>query len=412
MSLSDLPTELLLEITTHLDVAGMNALACTNGDVHNLLNNSLYCRDLTQPQSSSLTWGAENGVEGTIQKAVDAAAQKFNPIPESFHIALQIAAKRGRVPIVKLLLDVHGIDPNFEGGSLKAAPLLLAAQEGQGVIVELLLAIVNINPDVRDGDHKHGYTPLIYACRERHVSIVQQLLARNDVDVNARGRIGLGIGRCTPLIMACQMGHVEIINLLLAKDGIDINLVHGTAPLIAAAGRGLVEVVGSFLARDNNLNPNIIDEDGNYALGCAASRGHIDVMKLLLHRPDVDPNFARGFGRTTPLNLGARFPDVVKLLLEQEGIDVNHQDDFGFTALIKTACCCSVESAKLLLERDDINVNISSGTHGRTALYYAYYERSFRDLLLERDDIDINADRYTPSAIADFKKRRDFLKNC
>ena len=32
------------------------------------------------------------------------------------------------------------------------------------------------------------------------------------------------------------------------------------------------------------------------------------------------------------------------------------------------------------------------------------------DLLLERDDIDINADRYTPSAIAGFEKRRAFLK--
>jgi len=29
-----------------------------------------------------------------------------------------------------------------------------------------------------------------------------------------------------------------------------------------------------------------IDEDRSYALGCAASRGHDDVMKLLLDRPD------------------------------------------------------------------------------------------------------------------------------
>ncbi|KAN0071096.1 Ankyrin repeat-containing domain protein [Elaphomyces granulatus] len=270
MSLSDLPTELLIEIATHLDAAGVNALTCTNRDVYNLLNNSLYCRDLTQSdsQSRSLTWGAENGVQGTIQRAVD-AAKRFNPIPESFHIALQVAAKRGHVPIVELLLKVHGIDPNFRGGSLKAGPLHLAAEEGHNAIVELLLAVANILIRMKG-----------------HVSIVEQLLARDDVDFNARGEYY----GSTPLIGACRTGHIEIINLLLAKDGIDINLAHGTTPLVAVAEKRLVEVVESFLrvARDN-LNPNIVDSNGYFVLGRAA---YVDVMKLLLDRPDVDPNLA------------------------------------------------------------------------------------------------------------------------
>jgi ankyrin repeat protein len=124
--------------------------------------------------------------------------------------------------------------------------------------------------------------------------------------------------------------------------------------------------VESLLARDNNLNPNFIDEDGHYPLGEAASNGHIDVMKLLLDRPDVDPNFAMGFKRNTPLFFGACFPDVVKLLLDQEGIDVNQQNDVGSTALLKTACFDSVESAQLLLERNDIDVNISEGLRSTT----------------------------------------------
>jgi hypothetical protein len=51
------------------------------------------------------------------------------------------------------------------------------------------------------------------------------------------------------------------------------------------------------------------------------------VMKLLLNRPDVDPNFAGGSDGATPLILGADFPDVVKLLLDQQGIDVNSQEN-------------------------------------------------------------------------------------
>jgi ankyrin repeat protein len=263
LDLSDLETELLI----YFDAVGVDV---SNRDVQGLLNE--YCWEVTQHESRwSLTWGAKNGV------------------PKIFHIALQVAAKRGHMPIFKLLLKLDGIYPNFGGGSLKASPLHLAAKEGRSAVVELLLAAVNINPDARDsGD----YTPLMYACQRGHVSIVQQLLARNDVDCNARES-----NRSTPLIEACSRGQEEIINLLLAKGGIDINLAHGTTPLIAAA----------------------------------------------------------------------RMEWVLKLLLAQEGIDINYCVT-SETALIVAAHYNCVESAKLLLERDDINVNIPN-LNGQTALH-------------------------------------------
>ncbi|KAN0066675.1 Ankyrin repeat-containing domain protein [Elaphomyces granulatus] len=403
MSLSDFPPELLLTIITHLDAAGRNALACTNRGVHNLLNEVLYYWDVTQPLSRSLIWGAKNGVESTIQWAVD-AAQKFNPIPKSFHIALQIAAKQGHVPIVELLLKVHGINPNFQDGRLQATPLHLAAKKGHSAIVELLLAIPNVNPDVKD--RKLDYTPLMYACWKGHVSIVQQLLARNDVDFNARGGY-----EDTPLILACRRRHLEIINLLLAKDSVDINLAFIATPFIAAARTGLMEVVESLLARED-FDPNIVTDSGVYALGDAACEGNVDVMKLLLDRPDVDPNFAGGSANgKTPLILGARFPNVVKLLLDQQGIDINYQEnDLLSTALINTAVYNYVESAKLLLERDDINVNIPNWT-GLTALHWACLNESLDlvDLLLKRDDIDLNTRDVvgnTPFALACRKQDR------
>ncbi|KAN0074316.1 Ankyrin repeat-containing domain protein [Elaphomyces granulatus] len=207
MPLSDFPPELLLKIAIGLDAVETNALACTNRGLHNLLNEGLYCRDVTQHPSKSLIWAAENGVEGTIQWAID-AAQKFNLISESFHIALQVAARRGHVPIVELLLKVHGIDPNFQGR------------------------------------HRRDFTPLMYACWQGHISIVQQLLARNDVDLNVRGH-----HRGTPLILACRRGHLEIINLLLAKDSININLVDRAmeCALGVAASQGDVDAIKLLL---------------------------------------------------------------------------------------------------------------------------------------------------------------------
>jgi len=91
---SNLLKEILLEITYHLGDAMMNALALTNSELYNLLNGCLYRRDVIRSQSRSLTWAAKNGVGGTIQQAID-GRPRFNPIPESFHIALQVAAMQG-----------------------------------------------------------------------------------------------------------------------------------------------------------------------------------------------------------------------------------------------------------------------------------------------------------------------------
>jgi ankyrin repeat protein len=257
--------------------------------------------------------------------------------------------------------------------------------------------MANIDPAVRD---RHQSTPLIFACHRGRTPIVRQLLARDDVDINACGNSFNG---ATPLIVACRKGHVEIINLLLAKDGIDINLLgtQGMTALIAAAQKGLVEVVESMLARDD-LNPNIVDDFGRGAFECAACQGHADVMKLLLNHPRiVDLNLDKA------LNVGARFPDVVKLLLDQEDIDVNFQAKSGPTALSWAAYYNSVESAKLLLERGDINVNIPDN-RGSTALHQACYQQSLGvvDLLLARHDIDPRFNRCSMYDVSPLLHRR------
>jgi len=140
------------------------------------------------------------------------------------------------------------------------------------------------------------------------VPIVELLLKVHGINLNSwlRG------GHCSPLIEACRKGHLKIINLLLAEDSVDINLdladSAGTTPFMAAARIGLVEVVESLLAREN-FDPNIVTESGEYALGDAASRGDVDVMKLLLDRPaGIDT-------RSEENNAREKYKEALKLAL-------------------------------------------------------------------------------------------------
>jgi ankyrin repeat protein len=250
MSLSDLPREILLDVADYLGDTGMNALARTNSQVYHLLNPLLYRRDITKPESKSLIWGAEYGVEGTIQQAID-AGQNLTPISKSFQTALQVA------------IDSH---------------------QEYARLVELFLQVDDINP-------------------------------------------------------------------------------------------------------------------GNHLLGTAASRGHVNIFKLLLDYPGTDPNFAERDGRTALMR--AYKPEVVKILLEQADIEINRQDDLGCTALSHAAhhsysnsngsSSSDIEIAKLLLEREDIDANLPE-SNGWTALHWACHNGCLAlvDLLLEKD-IDPNS---------------------
>jgi ankyrin repeat protein len=254
MSLSDLPKEIILGIANFLDDAETNALLRTNSEVYHLLNYYLYRRDLTKPkpkESISLIWAIKNENEAIVERVL-AAGRDLGTIPESYQTALQLAAGQGCVHLVKRLLQVDGINPNF-GGRSQSPPLVLAAENGHSATVELLLAMDNIDPNVCEGPQSGS--PLLFACRMGHVSVVKQLLARDDVDLNACGFYGY----LTPLIAACHRHDAEMVDLLIAKDGTDVNLqdIHGNTPLIIAVQQILPSMqrhVESLLRDDLDTN--------------------------------------------------------------------------------------------------------------------------------------------------------------
>ncbi|KAK3297422.1 uncharacterized protein B0H64DRAFT_473534 [Chaetomium fimeti] len=139
-------------------------------------------------------------------------------------------------PLVILLLQAYA----FSTG--RRTPLLMAAKRGHVPVVELLLADHRVSPDCRD---YKGRTALTHASKKGCGGVVSLLLAREEVDPNSRDAI---YGR-TPMSYAAEKGHEAVVKTLLGRDGIEPDIPDdlGRTPLSYAAEKGHEGVVRLFL---------------------------------------------------------------------------------------------------------------------------------------------------------------------
>ncbi|KAL8819762.1 MAG: hypothetical protein Q9191_007660, partial [Dirinaria sp. TL-2023a] len=96
--------------------------------------------------------------------------------------------------------------------------------------------------------------------------------------------------------------------------------------LAVAAWLGLELIVKLELENfGSTLNPQ--KEECGMALVLAAAQGHVEIVKLLLDREDVDPNYKDRY-YSTPFTIAASEgrANIVKLLLEKDKIELNCRD--------------------------------------------------------------------------------------
>jgi len=114
-------------------------------------------------------------------------------------------------------LATLGDDPNTFN-EFGEAPLCVAAYKAQGMVVEELLQRENIQVNIKG---KHGRTPLYLAAEEGHVYIVKCLLQHPDIDLNSKN----APGGATALMGASRRGHSRIVELLLQHPRCDPDLL-------------------------------------------------------------------------------------------------------------------------------------------------------------------------------------------
>lgn len=388
-----------------------------------------------------------------VKLLCDSGAQvETRNIWTSGETALQSAARKGQVDIVKYLLS-RGANVNADTGRDGKTVLQAAASTGIWDLVELVLehnptdvcaaavtaidaghdkvAMALINRGI-ELDRPIGETPLQAASRTGEKELVRTLVGMN-ANVNAKPNGYYGM---TALQGAARCGNLEVVRFLVEK-GANINappaILGGMTALQAAARGGNLQVVQYLLQHGADINSDVAEEEGqsvllaavhtedmeliqflldqgadinavsewccgHTALEAAVECGNLELVQLLLdHKADPNADDAE------PLIVAASTAsyDILKLLLDH-GADVDKADPDGYTAIEHVV-------DKQEYDFDLIELLLEHGANRTDALLATAKsgDVGLAELLLD-SEVDINATRhFRPSALAEAARAGD-----
>jgi tetratricopeptide (TPR) repeat protein len=184
---------------------------------------------------------------------------------------LHVAAERGHVAVVRLMLPLMSqgdVDSSAWGG---CAPLHDAAGHGHTVVVKCLLDAA-ADPELSD---EGGWGALHYASSEGHNDTVECLL-RAGARTDKTDRNG-----CTPIHYAAGEGYVNVLtSLVQAGAHVDAQALSGWTPLHYAAQSGRYKTARALL--DAGASRSICAaQGGQLAKAVAMEHGHGKVLSLL-----------------------------------------------------------------------------------------------------------------------------------
>ncbi|MBV9874125.1 MAG: ankyrin repeat domain-containing protein [Verrucomicrobia bacterium] len=195
-----------------------------------------------------------------------AAGFDINTPNTAGYTGLMAAAERGRLDIVKLLLD-HKADPNVAGRDASTA-LMLAAGNNQPEIVKLLL---DRGADPNRQDH-NGWTAVLKAAYQGNAKCIEILASHTKLELDRA------------LLVATLMEKKDAVKVLLDNGAeVDFRASDGRTPLILAAGKGNKGIVELLLKA--GADASLTDQGGQTAQAVAAAKGFNDIAEALRHAP-------------------------------------------------------------------------------------------------------------------------------
>jgi CDK inhibitor PHO81 len=181
--------------------------------------------------------GAKRGHLKGVRRLVQQDHQLLDAVWKD-HTPLTAAAAKGRVEVVRYLLD-EGADIHLRPAPYVRSALSEACNHGHVEVVALLLA-----RGADTGPAITGWTPLMAASSQGHTDVVELLLAHSCGDVDQQQPPSSG---WTALRWACAFARAGVVVLLLGAGA----------------------------------DPHVVDHFGRTALSEAVARGHVECVALL-----------------------------------------------------------------------------------------------------------------------------------
>lgn len=284
--------------------------------------------------------------------------------------ALIFAADNGYPEIVSYLLSLPIININIQNNGGQSA-LIIAARNGHETIVSTLVQMPHINLNDKD---TNGYTALMWATYNNHDDIVSILSQLPSIDLNAKD-----LSSNNALMIATFWGYHTIVNILLKTPEIDISVQNSHGETVVSFLRNCPQMQSSVIkkidelnwlkaAEDGNLekikdfsgkiNINAQDKWGNTALIIAASKGHNDIVKLLLQEPEINVNLQNCYKNSAlMLAVDENHENIARMLAQFPGIDINAEALDGYSALMEAALNGAEDIIKILIDIPGIKLD-------------------------------------------------------
>uniref|UniRef100_A0A096MI64 Ankyrin repeat and SOCS box containing 3 n=1 Tax=Poecilia formosa TaxID=48698 RepID=A0A096MI64_POEFO len=309
------------------------------------------------PLHEAAAAGSKDCVEEILSAVSESSSRchrdYVNALTHEGESACYLAAQRGHLAVVRLLLKAHA-DLNQLTNDL-SCPLYAAVDNGHTEVVKLL---VRKGAQVNRIHTASCWTCLHQAVYKGHRDIVRVLVDVCNLEAHDDHEI-------SPLFLAAQYGQKECLELLInAGATVNTQAADLATPLLIASQEGHQACVDLLL--DNGANPNMACSKDwpQFPIHAAAEFGHISILRRLIEV--TDRTCDRGERMVSPLYVAIHSDQTgsIQLLLKEDySPDAqDYADILGFPSPLSLALHrTSTKPCSLYVVNESVKLLLSAG---------------------------------------------------